>query len=153
MTTKHHSTRNPVTAGPGDTAREAARRMVENDVGAIVVTDQDDRPVGVVTDRDIVQKVLRRRRDPERTSLEQIMSVELVSVWDEVPIERAFNRMRQEAVRRVLTTDIDGRISGILTFDDALPLIAREIALAADVVRSQAPKSPTAMRGNEEATK
>lgn len=137
MSIADYCTRDPITAGPGETVREAAKRMAKRGVGAIVVTDDEDRPVGMVTDRDIVQKVLRRRRDPDRTSLEQIMSIDVVSIWDQLPISRAFNRMRQEAVRRVLATDDNGKISGILTFDDALPLIAAELSLAADVVRAQ----------------
>jgi CBS domain-containing protein len=137
MSVLEHCKREPITAGPGDTVRDAAKRMAELGVGAIIVTDSHDRPVGLVTDRDIVQKVVRRRRDPDRTSLEQIMSLDVVNIWDQLPVSRAFNRMRQEAVRRVVITDDEGKVSGILTFDDALPLIAGELSLAAEVVRSQ----------------
>jgi CBS domain-containing protein len=137
MLVSDHCTRDPITAGPGESVQTAAKRMTEFGVGAIVITDDLDRPVGVVTDRDVVQKVLRRRRDAARTSLEQIMSIDIVCVWDRDPLSKAFSRMRQEAVRRVLVADHEGKLAGILSFDDALPLIVEELSLAAGVVRAQ----------------
>jgi CBS domain-containing protein len=135
--------RDPVTAKPNESVSDAAKRMSRLGVGALAVVDDENHPIGMLTDRDIVQRVVRRRQDPSATAISEIMSPDIVSVWDEVPLVRAFHRMRQESVRRVLAVDSTGELVGILTYDDALPLIAEQLSLAADVVRAQWPASPT----------
>ena len=139
MSVGEHCRRNPVTARPDETVRDAAKRMHEMGVGSVVVVNEDDRPMGMVTDRDLVQKVIRRRRDPDRTRLDSVMNQDLVTIWHRAPLVRAFHRMRQENVRRVLVTDDGGELVGIITFDDAIPLIAKELDLATDVLRAQMP--------------
>jgi len=129
----------PVTAKPDETVREAAKRMASQNVGSLVVVNEKQRPVGMLTDRDIVQRVIRRRKDPDAIEVASVMSEDVVSVWQEVALDRAFHRMRQEGVRRVLVTDEVGRLTGILSYDDALPHIARRFALAAEVMSSQFP--------------
>ena len=115
--------------------------MAKMGVGSLVVVDDDGRPLGMVTDRDIVERVVRRRKDPDVVEVQEIMSPDVVSIWGEISLDRAFYRMRQEGVRRVIVTDDGGRLSGILTYDDALPLIADQFALAASVVKAQFPAS------------
>lgn len=131
---------NPVTGGPDDTVREAAKRMQELDVGSMIVVDASNMPLGMVTDRDIVQRVIRRRKDPDTTTLREIMSVDVVSVWHSSPVERAFHRMRQEDSRRVIVTDDLGHAVGIITVDDAIPLITDELQKITGVLAAQSPK-------------
>jgi CBS domain-containing protein len=130
----------PVTTGPDETVREAAKRMKQLGVGSIVVVDSLEKPVGMVTDRDIVQRVVRRRMDPDTTTLGEIMSVDIVSVWHSSPVERAFHRMRQEDSRRVIVTDDLGHVVGIITVDDAIPLITDELQKISGVLAAQSPK-------------
>ena len=132
----------PVTARPDESVRDAARRMASDGVGCLAIVDDEGKPVGMVTDRDLVQRVIRRRRDPDEVKLSEILSPDVVSVWREVPLELAFHRMREEAVRRVLITDDHGLLVGILTFDDALPLISKQYELAAQVMSAQHPATP-----------
>jgi CBS domain-containing protein len=132
---------NPVTARAEDTARDAAKQMKLQRVGSLAVVNDKGRPVGMVTDRDIIQHVLRRRKDPDAVTLADIMNPDVVSISQNAPVERAFHRMRQEGVRRVMVTDDNGALVGILTYDDALPLIADQFALAASVVKAQFPAS------------
>ncbi len=130
-----------ITASPGESVREAAKRMSNEGVGCLVVVDEEHRPLGMVTDRDIVGRVIRRRKDPDAVELGDIMSPDVVSVWREVALDRAFHRMRQEGVRRIAVTDESGVLTGILTYDDALPLLAQRFQLAAGVVSSQYPNA------------
>ena len=131
--------RDPVTASADDSVRDAAKRMKQLGVGSLIVIDEGRHPIGVVTDRDVVQRVIRRRRDPDTTTLGEIMSVDIVSVWDRAPLERAFHRMRQNDARRVITTDDHGRVSGLITADDALRIISSDLAAIADVIGAQSP--------------
>ena len=139
MSVGDHCRRNPVTASPEETVREAARKMEQAKVGSLAIVNEEGRAIGMVTDRDIVQKVLRRRKDPDATRLADIASPDVVSVWQDVGLDRALARMRQEGVRRVLVTDDDGKLTGIITYDDVLPGIANEFSMAASVVSAQGP--------------
>ena len=129
----------PATARPDESVRDAAKRMQQLGIGSLVVVDELERPVGMLTDRDIVQNVVRRRRDPDAVAIEEVMSRDVVSVWNRAPLVRVFHRMRQEGVRRVLSVDSEGKLDGIVTYDDVLPLVAKDLSLAAEVIRSQAP--------------
>ena len=68
------------TTGTNDTIVDAARRMQEKHVGAVVVVDRAGRPVGMVTDRDIACRIIAEGRDPATTKVESAMSRELVTV-------------------------------------------------------------------------
>ena len=129
----------PATARPDESVRDAAKRMQQLGIGSLVVVDELERPVGMLTDRDIVQNVVRRRRDPDAVAIEEVMSRDVVSVWNRAPLVRVFHRMRQEGVRRVLSVDSEGKLDGIVTYDDVLPLVAKDLSLAAEVIRAQAP--------------
>ncbi len=143
MSVEDYCQKHPATARPDETVRDAAKRMKRLGVGSLVVVDERRRPIGMLTDRDIVQKAIRRGLDADETAVEEVMSRDVISVWKEVPLVRAFHRMRQEGVRRVLAVDSDGRVDGIITYDDALPLIAHDLSLAADVIRAQSPSRST----------
>ncbi len=147
MSVGDHCRRNPLTASPEETVREAARKMHQAKVGTLPIVDEDGRPIGMVTDRDIVQKVLRRRKNPDQIKLGEIASPDVVSVWEDVGLDRALARMRQEGVRRVLVTDDEGKLAGIVAYDDVLPSIANELSLAADVVSAQGPGGALEARG------
>lgn len=140
MTFRSYCQGDVVTAKADESVRDAAKRMDSAGVGALAVVDDRNRPIGMVTDRDVIQQVVRRRLDPDTIRLSEIMNPDVVSVWDEAPLPRVFHRMRQESVRRVLAVDSDGKVVGILTYDDALPLISSQLAMAADVVRGQQPR-------------
>jgi CBS domain-containing protein len=131
--------RNPATATADESVREAARRMDARGVGCLVVVDADDKPIGMLTDRDLVMRVLRRRRDPEQTKVGEVMHPEVSSVTEDAPLERALRRMHQEGLRRLPVVDQKGRLTGIFAADDALQLLASEVAGVAEAVRSQFP--------------
>ena len=132
--------RNPCTATPEESIREAARRMDTRGVGCLVVVDGAGRPVGMLTDRDIVMRVLRRRRDPESTTVGEIMHGELSAINASAPVERVFRRMHADGVRRIPVVDDDGRLAGIFSADDGLQRISSELAGLAEAVRSQFPQ-------------
>ena len=66
--------RNPRTARAEDSVRDAAVSMTQENVGALLVNDAHDRPVGIVTDRDLVLRCTQRRRDPDATRVGDVMS-------------------------------------------------------------------------------
>jgi CBS domain-containing protein len=107
---------NPVTLPSDTTVVEAARRMRQDDVGDIIVSDVDN-VLGIVTDRDLVVRVLAEGREPEKTLLADICSEELVQVEPDASIEDAARLMREHAVRRLPVMDGD-KLVGVISIGD-----------------------------------
>jgi len=133
-------TRRPETIGPKETLRAAALKMKEKGVGALVVLD-DDRLLGIITDRDIVVRSTAKGDDPFLTSVERAMTTQVVSCFDSDDLARAAELMEEKAVRRLLVLDSAERLAGILSIDD----LARYSRTAAGEVIDtvQAPERPT----------
>jgi CBS domain-containing protein len=108
-------------------------------VGSLVVVDRLQKPVGVVTDRDIVMRMLRRRGDPDATPVSAIMQRDPTVVREVASVDTAVRMMSRDGVRRLPVVDESGRLAGILTVDDALQLAASEVAGLAEAVRAQFP--------------
>ena len=105
-------TQKAATLSSNATVADAARLMEDENVGSIVIVD-DDRPVSIVTDRDLVLKVIRRRLDPDDTRLSKIMADHLITATDDTPLDEAAWRMREHAIRRLPVVDGEGRLIGI----------------------------------------
>jgi CBS domain-containing protein len=131
--------REPCTATAGESIREAAKRMDARGVGCLVVVDAEGKPVGMLTDRDLVMRGLRRRRDPDSTTVGELMHDDVTRVREAAPLEVAIRRMRSDAVRRIPVVDDAGRLVGILAADDVLQLAASELAGVAEAIRTQFP--------------
>jgi len=139
MTILDYCRRNPCTATTDESVREAAKRMDARGVGCVVVIDAAGKPVGMLTDRDIVVRVLRRRLDLDATTVGETMQGELSTVSIDAPVERAVRRMHVEGVRRIPVVDHGGVLVGIFSADDAIQLLSSEFAGLAEAVRSQFP--------------
>jgi CBS domain-containing protein len=102
---------------PGQTIIEAARMMRDEDVGSLPVTE-DGRLVGIVTDRDLVIRVLADGRDPEAVSVREACSRETVSVEVDQKLDEALRLMAHHQVRRLPVVDADDRLIGIVAQAD-----------------------------------
>jgi CBS domain-containing protein len=139
MSVQDYCRRDACTATPEESIREAAKRMDARRVGCLVVVDDQQRPIGILTDRDIVMRVLRRRGDPDRIEVGAVMQRDPSLVQEDKPLDTAVRVMRRDTVRRIPVVDDAGRLVGILTSDDALQLLANELAGVAEAVRAQFP--------------
>jgi CBS domain-containing protein len=99
-------------------ARDAARLMCENDVGAIPVLDAQKRPVGILTDRDIACRAVAADRDARQVPVREIMSKPVVSVTPETEVDEACEIMERHQLRRVLVVDEAGAVAGIVALAD-----------------------------------
>jgi CBS domain-containing protein len=104
------------TCEPRTTVFEAARLMREEDVGPVPVVD-GGRPVGVVTDRDIVLRVVAAGRDPSLTTVGEIASEELVTISPDRPLDEALQLMARHRVRRLPVVE-DEKLVGIVAQAD-----------------------------------
>jgi len=115
-------TTNPQTVEPSTPIVEVARVMRDADVGPVPVVE-GDRLIGLVTDRDIVVRVVADGNDPSSTTVGEIMSTDLVTVDPDQPLDEALRLMAAHQVRRLPVTEEDGRPVGIVAQAD----IAREL--------------------------
>ena len=106
----------PVTLSSGQTVADAARAMREAGIGDVLVMD-DGQLKGLVTDRDIVMRVVADGRDPGSTPVGEACSQDLVTVTPDDDADTAVQRMRERSVRRVPVVD-NGRPVGVLSIGD-----------------------------------
>lgn len=134
-----HCTRDLVTIRPGDSVRDAAKQMELRRAGCVVAVDDEGRPTGILTDRDIVLRVLRRGLDPDATTAAEVMGDDLATARESTPLVTAMRRMRAHGVRRIPVVDATGRLSGIFDWNDAIRIIDAELHQAAHVANAQRP--------------
>lgn len=95
------------------TVEDAARRMKAHHRCALVVTDRDRR-VGIITRRDVFERVIARHRSPQ-LGVDEIMSRELVEASLDMPIQDALALMNKNHIRHLVVVDGDDRLAGLLT--------------------------------------
>jgi CBS domain-containing protein len=127
-----------MTAHRGQSAGNLATVMREENVGSVIVED-DDKPVGIVTDRDLVLEVLEPRLDPTEVTAEDVMTETPVTVRADDGIFEATVRMHEGSVRRMPVVGEDGRLAGIVTLDDLLGLLTDELFNLAGVIEAESP--------------
>ncbi len=110
--------RKAVIVKPNDSVHRVARVLSRNKVGsAVVVTD--DEVVGIITDRDILDKVVAKGRDPKTVKVSEIMTKNPVTIEDDYDISDAIDKMMDKGIRRLLVTRL-GRPIGFVTAADLL---------------------------------
>ena len=116
-------TRDVVTCRMTTSVVEAARLMRDRHVGDLVVIDDASgvvRPVGLVTDRDIVLSVVAKEVDPSNLFVSDIMSAPAVVAQDADDPWRLAQHMRLHGVRRMPVADTEGRLVGLISINDIL---------------------------------
>jgi len=109
-------TRDVELVNPTQTIREAAQMMADLDAGALPV-QQDDRLVGMITDRDIAVRAVAQGKSPE-TPVRDVMSPELLYCFDDQEIEDVSRNMGEVKVRRLPVVNRDKRLVGIISIGD-----------------------------------
>jgi CBS domain-containing protein len=107
----------PVKVASTSPVQMAARRMRDDDVGAVIV-EEDGKPYGIVTDRDIAVRAVAQGLNPETAPIASICSKELATVSPDADIESAITLMRERALRRVMVVDAERVPLGIVSLGD-----------------------------------
>ncbi len=132
-----------VTVPPDATVLDVARLMRTHHTGSVVVVE-DHCPVGFITDRDIVVKLVAADLDSKRISASDVMSTPpaLVNInYDPLDVTRI---MRARGLRRLPVVDEHRHLLGIVTLDDVLRLLGTEIANLAEAVQLEISKETVA---------
>jgi CBS domain-containing protein len=122
---------------------QAAQLMSTHHVGALIVVERDDtkrRPIGILTDRDIVRGQLARTADMFCLTVEDVMTPKPLMLAADLGLTEAVAALNEKAVRRAPVLDASGALIGIVTLDDLLQAIARQLSELASLMTSQAGK-------------
>ena len=118
----------------------AASVMRDNHIGYLIVTDAlsgGSAPVGVITDRDIVVRVLAKDVDPHTLTVGDVMTPEPLTAAEDDGIGETLHRMRRLGARRVPVVGARGQVSGVLSIDDVVDHLVSQLSDVAGSVRNE----------------
>jgi len=124
-----------VTASTDASVKDLARTMLDEELGDLVIAE-DDKPVGIVTDRDIALAVA-RYDDLSELTAEDIMTPDPVTIHEDATAVDLPATMADGRVRRIPVVDDDGRLVGIATLDDVVATAGEMLDGVAAVIESQ----------------
>lgn len=118
--------RNVITITPTAPVSEAAYLMMREEIGSLVVVDDERFPIGIITDRDMVISVIAEGKNPEEVVVEEVMTKNLVYVDEDTDIMDILSTLSEYSIRRMPVTK-DGKLTGIVSVDDLIVVIATEL--------------------------
>jgi CBS domain-containing protein len=114
------------TADSDDTVLDVANAMNRHEIGSVIISKKG-KAVGIVTERDILKRIVSKNRDPSRTKIREVMSSPLVTVKPSTTVTRAAKTMIKEKVKKLVVTN-SGKLVGILSLTDLLPMLKTQKA-------------------------
>ena len=114
--------RHVLSLGPQANVWEAACAMTRANCGSILVMEPPDRLLGIVTERDLMTRVLARALEPKQTTLAQVMTPQPQCVPPETPVSDAVVTMLERGFRHLPIVGPDRKVMGVFSIRDALPL-------------------------------
>ncbi len=134
----------PMTCRADDVVSDAVKRMSEKNYGAVVVVDDHDQVLGLVTERDIMRRLVNEGRDPATTKVQEIMTAEVRTAREDDELVDWLRMMSNDRFRRLPIVDADGRLVSIMTQGDFVsytwPELAKQaVTLARSTVSSNYP--------------
>lgn len=131
-------------------ANIVAKLMLDNKVGAVIVTNREGRPLGIVTERDLVVRVLAKNLAPEKTIAKDFMTSPLITIEPDAPINEAAKRMSRKDIRR-LAVIYKNNLEGIVSSKDILDVMPELIEIMQEHTRIEGAGGPEATEAVEEA--
>lgn len=114
-------------------------KMESEDVGAVVVVDDEDTPAGILTDRKLALAI-QEHPDIGEKKAGDIISGDMITGEVNMNVFDAISQMNDATIRRLPIVDDDGSLAGIVTLDDVLVLLATEFESAAEIIKDQSPR-------------
>lgn len=127
----------PVTTEPDTPPEQLARTMRDEGVGSVII-ENDRKPVGIVTDRDLAIRTMAEGADPSTQSAEDVMTEEPCCIDETAGVFELTKAMSENSVRRVPVMD-NGQLTGIITMDDLNRLLSDEQQNLSKVTEAESP--------------
>jgi len=106
-----------LTIGPDNSVQEAVAKMVEHDISSLIVVDEGGADIGIITERDVIEKVVAKNRDPNSVKVKEVMSNPLKKISSDSSIVDALEKMRKSRIKK-LGVERDGKLVGIVSERD-----------------------------------
>jgi len=119
--------RDPIVLPPTATVREAIEKMAEANVGSVIIVDEDMKPIGIFTERDLLVKVCARGLDPASVRLEEVMTRNPMVVRESETAKKALELMLHFGFRHLPVVDSEGRLVGVVSIRDVSQPFAGEV--------------------------
>ena len=128
---------NPVIVDPNTSCGQIARTMRDRKIGSVILADEKGKPVGIVTERDLVHRVMALEKDPDMCYAHQISSKPVVAVGIHADVDMVVDLMNDYKIRRIVIVDDKDKIVGIVTTDDlskALREMSEDLAIKYHII-------------------
>jgi CBS domain-containing protein len=113
-------TRDPEVIKASESVLKAAEILARKNIGAMPV-EKDDRLIGILTDRDVVVRVVAGGRDPGKVRVEEVVSSDVKYCFEDEDVEHVAENMKELRVRRLPVMNRDKRLVGIVSIEDIVP--------------------------------
>jgi len=141
--------RPPVTASEADNASKVSKLMLQHDIGCVIVLDKSGKPTGIITERDIVQRVAAKNILSSDVIATEVMSKPIVTISPGASVNDAAKMMNQKRIRRLAVIE-NGKLVGVLTQKDILNVTPTLIDLIYEKSRVGKLESPRTRASNVE---
>jgi CBS domain-containing protein len=120
------------------TVKEAVELMNKNEIGCLVVIDEEEKPVGIITERDLLKRVLAKRKDPATAKVKDIMSKPLVTGTPHMDIEAAVRIMFKHKIKKLPVVE-NSHLVGLVTLTDLVRFQPQIIGILKKLSSAQSP--------------
>jgi CBS domain-containing protein len=120
------------------TVRQAVDLMNKHEIGCLIVVDKEEKPIGILTERDLLRRVLAERKDPVRIKVSQVMSKPLVTVTPHMDLEAAARLMFERKIKKLPVVE-DGRLVGLVTLTDMVRVQPHIIKVLKELSKAEPP--------------
>jgi CBS domain-containing protein len=111
-----------ITVKLDDTVRTAAQKMDKHNIGSLVVVE-NKKPVGIITERDIIRKVLAKKQDIDTTLVSKIMTKKVETITPQGTLVEVASIMKSHTMRRIVVINNKGEVVGIVTSKDLIDIL------------------------------
>jgi CBS domain-containing protein len=123
ITVKDWMSKPVITAKTEDTVFDVVKTMAKHDIGSIIITADGKKPEGIITERDVIKKVIATGKDPKSTRAKDIMTGKVLTVDVKTSLLEISNLMTKNMMRRMVVVE-KGNMIGIVTSRDLVQLMA-----------------------------
>jgi CBS domain-containing protein len=124
-------TKKVIVVPSGEGLYEVAKLMKQHEIGSVIIVDNDEgkKAKGIITERDIIYKVLTKKLDPYKTSVDEVMSSPLRVVKPETSLEDASSAMQENRIKRLPVVNDNNELIGVLSEGDIMKIFPAVIDL------------------------
>jgi CBS domain-containing protein len=119
---KDYCRRDLITCNTNDTVLTAARIMSSEEISSLIACDNDNQPVGIMTDRDLRKKVIAGSLDPQETRVSEVMTTPVISVYEDDTLFEALYQMSRNRIHRIGVVDSHYTLVGLINESDIIRL-------------------------------